>query len=83
MMKEFSSYISLWEVVALKAALLPTDIWEIPEHLKISATVRKRKENTTLGRATPKYGLIKVNMSSIPQSFHCVCTVFPLTNHFL
>lgn len=48
-MKAFPSYISLWDVVALKAALLPTEIWEIPEYLEISANTREGNGNITRG----------------------------------
>lgn len=51
-MKAFSSYISLWDVVALKAALLPTEIWEIPEGPKISPNMREGNENTTQGKTS-------------------------------
>lgn len=41
-----------WDVVALKAALLQTEIWEIPEDLKISPNMREGNENTTQGETS-------------------------------
>lgn len=51
-MKAFSAYVFLWDVVALQAALLPAEIWEIPEDLKILPNMREGKENTTRGETS-------------------------------
>lgn len=72
-----------WDVVALRAALLPTEIWEIPEDLKISPNMREGNENTTLGETS----ITSINVFSSKRIFPLVPAlfifyVFSLTKHF-
>lgn len=47
--KDKSILVIPWDVVALKGALLPTEIWEIPGDHKISPNMREGNENSTGG----------------------------------
>lgn len=75
-----------WDVVALKAALLPTEIWDIPQDLKILLNTREGNESTTLREASiarmcphqSEYFLY----SPLFFLFYFIFYVFSLTKHF-
>lgn len=62
-----------------KAALLPTQIWEIPEDLEISSNTREADENTTQGETSATSKNVFSSKRVFPLSL--LVSSFPKKNH--